>query len=180
MDSWQTKWKTSQSSIYCTHCFWLNSYCKLPMSNDIQNIQLRFSCPESWDNMTPNSNGRYCDKCNKTVHDFTNSKVEEFRAIVAENNNGFCGRFRIDQMAAVPVALPLWKRWLSAALVLIGINLFACKSNTKHLQAIPSCFHLQVKTHLKLISSYAPILIRLQKKSKTKPQPVQPNYHLHG
>lgn len=100
------------------------------MNDDIQNIQLRFSCPENWENMTPAENGRHCDKCNKTVHDFTNSKVEEFRAIMAENNNSVCGRFSIDQMAVVPVVLPLWKRWLSAALVLVGINLFACKSNS--------------------------------------------------
>lgn len=93
--------------------------------DQITNVKLSFTCPETWDNMAPTQGGRHCDKCNKTVHNFTNSKIEEFRAIMAENSNGICGRFRIDQMA--PAIIPGWKKWISAALVVIGFNIIGCQ-----------------------------------------------------
>jgi len=99
------------------------------MANDIENIQLKFSCDANWEAMIPDGGGRFCAKCQKKVYDFTNCKVAEFQQILAENNYKVWGRFNLQQMATEPILLPKWKKWLSAALVLIGITLTHCKSN---------------------------------------------------
>jgi hypothetical protein len=94
------------------------------MPENITQIKLRFSCGENWDTMHPvEDGGRHCDQCHKVVYDFTNSKADEFRKILAENNYNVCGRFTVDQMA--PKTFPFWKRWVTAAMVLIGFNTFS-------------------------------------------------------
>ncbi|MFD1258140.1 energy transducer TonB [Mucilaginibacter terrae] len=108
------------------------------MSNEISNIKLRFSCNENWDAMTGSDGGKYCDKCQKKVYDFTNSKADEFMKILAENNYSICGRFAKQQVYVEPMIAPLWKKWLSAAMVLIGFSLFtnnAVAQKVKHKQA---------------------------------------------
>jgi hypothetical protein len=108
------------------------------MSEEIKNVQLKFSCSKSWDMMTNANGGRHCDKCQKKVYDFSNSNVEEFQRILAENNYNVCGRFTQQQLHTQPVVgLPLWKKWLSAAMVLISINVWGSKvfaQRTKHKQ----------------------------------------------
>lgn len=99
------------------------------MGEEIKNVQLRFSCSENWDSMSASDGGKYCDKCQKKVYDFTNSKAAEFQQILAENNYKVCGKFIREQMHAQPIVLPFWKKWVSAAMVLIGVNLTNCKSN---------------------------------------------------
>jgi hypothetical protein len=98
------------------------------MEEYIKNIQLKFSCNANWEAMTPDGDGRFCNRCQKKVYDFTDSKAAEFQQILAENNYNVCGRFTMQQMATEPILLPKWKKWLSAALVLIGITLTHCKS----------------------------------------------------
>jgi TonB family protein len=103
----------------------------LQMSEEIKNVKLSFACNEDWDGMTSAEGGRHCDKCNKKVYDFTNSKTDDFLKILAENNNRVCGRFNATQTASTPVVLPFWKRWLSAAMILAGVNFAGCKDNQK-------------------------------------------------
>ncbi len=100
------------------------------MPENITQIKLKFSCGENWDAMHAVENGgRHCDQCHKVVYDFTNSKADEFRKILAENNYNVCGRFTSNQMAAKP--FPFWKRWVSAAMVLIGFNFTGCRPDEK-------------------------------------------------
>ncbi|WP_345948471.1 hypothetical protein ABDD95_16645 [Mucilaginibacter sp. PAMB04274] len=103
------------------------------MANEIKNVQLQFRCNANWEAMPETEGGRQCDKCQKKVHDFTNSKAEEFERILAENNYNICGRFKLEQLA--PPSLPLWKKWLSAAMVLIGFNWFASKAHAQNVKA---------------------------------------------
>ncbi|WP_158825132.1 energy transducer TonB [Mucilaginibacter lacusdianchii] len=99
------------------------------MSEEIKNIQLQFSCSANWNAMEEKDGDQYCSHCQKTVYDFTNSKVNEFRAILAENNYQVCGRFTHQQLHVQPVVLPFWRKWISAAMMLIGFHLFACNTN---------------------------------------------------
>lgn len=94
------------------------------MDQPISNIQLQFHCPAAWDQMQPADNGRYCTQCSKTVFDFTDAKQAEFLKILAEQGGNLCGRFSAAQMAPQFATLHGWKRWASAALVLLGINVF--------------------------------------------------------
>jgi hypothetical protein len=98
------------------------------MSEPIKNISLKFNCPVDWSRMEPLADGRYCSHCHKKVYDLTNSKQDEFLKLLAENSNNICGRFRKEQMASKHPVLPGWKKWLSAAMVLIGINVFNNKA----------------------------------------------------
>jgi hypothetical protein len=56
-------------------------------------------CPMNWDNMTPNTNGKYCGSCNKTVLDFTTWEVEEIISYLKTKNERVCGHFNSLQVA---------------------------------------------------------------------------------
>jgi hypothetical protein len=114
------------------------------MNEPIKNIELSFSCSENWDAMLQANGGRHCDKCQKKVHDFTNSKADEFRKVLAESGNSVCGRFTSEQMAAEPAAFPLWKRWVSAALVIMGFNFLGRDAIAQHAK------HKQIKQKVKI------------------------------
>src|SRR6202012_5630564 len=94
------------------------------MNEHIGNIRLKFACNADWDSMEYVDGIKHCDHCQKKVYDFTDAKPNEFLKILAENNNNVCGRFRIEQMTPSHIVLPAWKKWISAALVLIGVNVF--------------------------------------------------------
>jgi len=105
------------------------------MSEQIKNIRLKFSCTADWAGMPVVEGVKSCEHCQKKVYDFTSAKQDEFLKILAENKNNVCGRFSATQMAGNHSVLPAWKKWVSAALVLVGINLFnnkveAQKSNS--------------------------------------------------
>ncbi|WP_345948470.1 energy transducer TonB [Mucilaginibacter sp. PAMB04274] len=101
------------------------------MAEEIKNIQLKFSCNANWEAMPETEGGRQCDKCQKKVHDFTNSKAEEFERILAENNYSICGRFSKTQVTSAPDRISMWKKWASAAMLLIGFNLAACQDRER-------------------------------------------------
>ena len=56
-------------------------------------------CNENWDDMTPQSGGRYCDECDKTVKDFTVLTNDEISTYLTEHaGEKICGRFSSDQL----------------------------------------------------------------------------------
>ncbi len=101
------------------------------MADEIKNIQLKFSCNVNWETMPPDGNGRFCSHCQKKVYDFTDSRAAEFAQIMAANNYNICGRFTQQQLAPQPIQIPVWKRWISAAIVLLGINIFSPKAEAQ-------------------------------------------------
>ena len=104
------------------------------MSEEIKNVKLSFSCSEDWDGMTQTDDGgKHCDKCQKKVYDFTNSKVDEFRIVLAQNNYMVCGKFSSQQTFNKQKSKQLFlKKWLSAAIVLLGINLWNNRAVAQH------------------------------------------------
>ncbi|MGB0868530.1 MAG: hypothetical protein ACPGSD_02940 [Flavobacteriales bacterium] len=57
-------------------------------------------CSASWNKMHPNTQGRFCDLCSKTVVDFSNKSTQEIEQYFKENSNEkTCGRFRTDQLS---------------------------------------------------------------------------------
>lgn len=101
------------------------------MNNNITNIDLSFRCDANWDNMQVVDGARFCNTCNKKVYNFTDAKQQEFLQILAENGNNICGRFKCEQMIPGPIHIPLWKKWISAALILVGINLLHTKAQAQ-------------------------------------------------
>ncbi len=92
------------------------------MKQNIDNIKLKFSCDQNWNDMNTISDGRFCSTCQKTVYDLTDKKTDYFLTLLAEDSNGFCGRFKSDQIAKAPVKQTIWKKWAIAAMVFIGFN----------------------------------------------------------
>ena len=68
------------------------------MSKKFQ-LQIPEPCHEKWDKMTPGDNGRFCDSCQKTVHDFTGMSDAQLIAFFKKPSTGsLCGRFLDDQL----------------------------------------------------------------------------------
>ena len=62
-------------------------------------LQIPEPCHEDWDKMTPGDKGRFCDSCQKTVHDFTGMSDAQLIAFFKRPSTGsVCGRFNNDQL----------------------------------------------------------------------------------
>ena len=55
-------------------------------------------CHENWNMMSPKTEGRYCDACEKVVTDFTKMNDDELIAFMSTKQAHACGRFREDQV----------------------------------------------------------------------------------
>ena len=56
-------------------------------------------CSEDWDKMTPASQGKFCNSCQKTVFDFTNATDNHIiKHIEKMKGNIFCGQFEEGQL----------------------------------------------------------------------------------
>ncbi len=68
------------------------------MSKKFQ-LQIPEPCHEDWNKMTPGDKGRFCDSCQKTVHDFTGMSDAQLIAFFKKPSTGsVCGRFYNDQL----------------------------------------------------------------------------------
>jgi len=68
------------------------------MSKKFQ-LQVPEPCHEDWNKMTPGDKGRFCDSCQKTVHDFTGMSDAQLIAFFKKPSTGsVCGRFHNDQL----------------------------------------------------------------------------------
>jgi hypothetical protein len=93
------------------------------MEDRINNTRLSFACDQDWNNMRPESDGRFCSGCQKKVYDLRDKNVAYFVQIMEENNGNVCGHFSADQMMPpAPTYKPRWKTWLMAAVVSIGVG----------------------------------------------------------
>ena len=111
-----------------------------------QNFKLTIPepCNESWDEMTPKDNGRFCMNCSKTVIDFTNMLPQEVQHFFIQNQKDrICGRFKNSQLETITIQIPsrvlytqtnYHKMFLLALFVAMGTTLFSCqdKDGNKH------------------------------------------------
>ncbi|WDF56495.1 energy transducer TonB [Mucilaginibacter sp. KACC 22063] len=93
--------------------------------------------------MTVVDGGYFCKYCSKTVYDFTGTKADEFRKILMETPY-ICGKYRSDQIASAPLKLPVWRKWISGAMLFLGFEIFTVKSVAQEHKKI---------THLDSLSS---------------------------
>jgi hypothetical protein len=87
-------------------------------------------CHERWSALSPHGDGRYCQKCDKTVVDLTQLTRRQAEKIVVKAGGSMCGRMRLD-----PSGAPAFRRetervpgFLSVAAASL---LAACGSNTE-------------------------------------------------
>ncbi|MDB5275649.1 MAG: hypothetical protein JWR61_604 [Ferruginibacter sp.] len=99
-------------------------------------ISIPKPCNQSWMDMAPNQNGRYCDVCGKSVIDFSGLTDDEVQHYFTDKKEEkVCGRFRTGQVQPFAIhlpetifsmSLPLWKCFLAASLLAFGTILFSC------------------------------------------------------
>jgi len=103
-------------------------------------------CPENWNKMTPNENGRFCMNCSKTVVDFTVMNPNEIQHFFTQNKNkSLCGRFKNSQLDTVDIQIPrevlyaqtnYRKMFFLALFVAMGTTLFSCQDKDGKKQKI--------------------------------------------
>ncbi|GAA0873125.1 hypothetical protein GCM10009117_22720 [Gangjinia marincola] len=54
-------------------------------------------CPETWNDMSPSSDGKFCLSCEKEVFDFTRLSVSEINQIISKNKN-ICAKINDIQL----------------------------------------------------------------------------------
>ena len=101
------------------------------MDKPVKNIKLEFSCSAKWDEMEEAGGARFCKHCNQKVYDFTEAKTREFLTIMAENGDSVCGRYTGAQLTTIYPRRSNWKKWLSAAVVFLGINIWSNKAKAQ-------------------------------------------------
>ncbi len=84
-------------------------------------------CHEDWNNMTPETQGRFCASCQKTVVDFSLMTDNEVISYLSKQTGNVCGRFDTEQLQRPLIETQLqphknWKYWLASvsALFLLG------------------------------------------------------------
>src|SRR5689334_10254205 len=60
-------------------------------------IQINSPCHESWENMEPTEQARYCNSCKKQVIDFTGFTDQQIRQYFLNNPIPVCGRMLTSQ-----------------------------------------------------------------------------------
>jgi len=99
-------------------------------------ISIPKPCHEDWEAMTPNTQGRHCNSCVKTVVDFTGMSDEEVKYFfLHKKEDKVCGRFKAEQVQRITIQLPdnifimpipFWKKFLAASLLVFSTTLFSC------------------------------------------------------
>lgn len=103
-------------------------------------ISIPKPCHENWDAMTPETTGRFCNSCAKSVVDFTNMKAPEIQQYFIQNQGQkICGRFKNEQLDSIIIQIPrnilysqvqFHKIFMLALLICMGTTLFSCQSET--------------------------------------------------
>ena len=79
---------------------------------------IKNSCPENWDKMSPENQGRFCSACAKIVVDFTKKTTDEIIDFLSGNKNEeICGR--VKKSALVPVRVKSGMKLFAAALYFV-------------------------------------------------------------
>lgn len=104
-------------------------------------ISLKNPCSQSWDEMTPQKDGRFCGACEKTVRDFTQWNDEKILAYLLQHP-GTCGRYRESSLEHPIIHVPerrnpsVLKRWMMIAAIPLFVQV-AYAQNTGITNHIP-------------------------------------------
>ncbi|MGB0839058.1 MAG: hypothetical protein ACPGXL_02900 [Chitinophagales bacterium] len=89
----------------------------------MQKIYLPKPCKESWKDMSPTEQGRFCGKCQHIVHDFTDKSTAEIIDFLQQSTHRVCGKFGTNQITPHQKSinfLQKLRRWVLAPLSFVG------------------------------------------------------------
>ncbi len=81
-------------------------------------------CDQSWGDMQPVNDGRYCQQCSRTLTDFSQMTDRELVNFFHKNNGKVCGRFSRQQLnKPIPLEVPQPNRsiWNTVGLAFTGL-----------------------------------------------------------
>lgn len=84
--------------------------------NTINELSISAPCPVTWDSMKGSNQVRYCEKCDKQVHDLTEMTSAEIVRLVEATEGHFCAQFVRRQDGTLVTAectglrLRIWKK----------------------------------------------------------------------
>ncbi|MBC7721522.1 MAG: carboxypeptidase-like regulatory domain-containing protein [Pedobacter sp.] len=93
------------------------------MKNDLY-IHIPQPCHEDWQKMTPETQGRFCSSCSKTVVDFSVMTDNDVLNFLNKNKSNLCGHFATDQLQRPIIETQLqpkrsFKYWLASVASLL-------------------------------------------------------------
>jgi len=113
-------------------------------------ISIENPCHEDWQTMTPETQGRFCGACEKTVVDFTKmSDAEILQYFSKPSVEKTCGRFRVEQLAESGTSkqnIPSERNWVTATsskpskallhfayllVIVMGVGLSSCNNRVQ-------------------------------------------------
>jgi hypothetical protein len=113
-------------------------------------ISIENPCHEDWQTMTPETQGRFCGACEKTVVDFTTmSDAEILHYFSKPSVEKTCGRFRVEQLAESGTSkqnIPSERNWVPATsskpskallhfayllVIVMGVGLSSCNNHVQ-------------------------------------------------
>lgn len=92
--------------------------------NSIQ-LSIPEPCHESWQSMTPDTNGRFCKSCQKTVIDFSIMSDQEIVKVMNNAGDDVCGYFHPDQLDRNINGNKPNRPWASVAAMITALTLTA-------------------------------------------------------
>lgn len=103
-------------------------------------LKIPLKCIESWDNMSPTSQGKFCLKCKIEIVDFTNWQTQEIINYIQNSNTKVCGKISSSQSSSTSNKPTLWDKLylpiihlgliLSGLLLTKSVNAENCIKNT--------------------------------------------------
>lgn len=107
------------------------------MKNSNFIIRIPEPCHEDWNSMQPDSKGKFCNSCSKSVFDFSTKTDTEIRDILVEyKDQKVCGHFKKSQinrtlnisiiLRDLPKNISMTKAFAIALFLVFGTFLFSC------------------------------------------------------
>ena len=92
------------------------------MKNDLY-IHIPQPCHEDWQKMTPETQGKFCSSCSKTVVDFSVMTDNDVLTFLNKNKGNLCGHFATDQLQRPIIETQLqpkrsFKYWVASVISL--------------------------------------------------------------
>lgn len=98
-------------------------------------ISIPEPCNQQWEDMTPQTKGRFCHQCTKTIIDFSQKTDREIALELKVSDGQICGRFSNDQLnrdIILATALKNNSQWKATGLLLSSMLMMsACKEEDK-------------------------------------------------
>ena len=140
--------------VYGIACQCTSAWYKLRISamETFENIMMTYKCPKALDELQPCQSNWYCSGCQQMVHDFRGMAENEILDTFKKNGQELCGIYDAQRLTVLPKT-PKWQRWLSAAMITLGIStlyqmVFAQESQLIGKVAIPTVTDTTTNKHM--------------------------------